>query len=150
MRGHKLVAITTSSFLKRTSTACSSTVMIKSQQLRHGSGGGGQVQTGGGAFEEGETRPWNYLWQPAPYPQTKEEREAAARKYVSSSIFSACSCPNRLISLCPITNFSRIGYDSWRLWAVRSNRLGHGRLSQVRKVLTRFEIRTNRLGLYGR
>lgn len=57
----------------------SSAVMSKSLQQRYGSGG--QVQGGGGAFEEGETRPWNYLWQPAPYPETKEEREAAARKY---------------------------------------------------------------------
>ena len=57
--------------------------MSKSLQQRYGSGG--QVQGGGGAFEEGETRPWNYLWQPAPYPETKEEREAAARKYVSTA-----------------------------------------------------------------
>lgn len=27
--------------------------------------------------------PWNYLWQPGPYPRTPEEREAAAKKYVS-------------------------------------------------------------------
>ncbi|TRY64172.1 hypothetical protein TCAL_00807 [Tigriopus californicus] len=25
--------------------------------------------------------PWNYLWQPGPYPRTQEEREAAAKKY---------------------------------------------------------------------
>lgn len=25
--------------------------------------------------------PWNYLWQPGPYPRTPEEREAAAKKY---------------------------------------------------------------------
>ena len=57
--------------------------MSKYLQLRYGSGGHG----GGGAseLEEGETRPWNYLWQPSPYPETKEEREAAARKYVSTA-----------------------------------------------------------------
>ena len=27
--------------------------------------------------------PWNYLWQPGPYPRTKEECDAAAKKYVS-------------------------------------------------------------------
>ena len=26
-------------------------------------------------------KPWNYIWQPGPYPVTKEAREAAARKY---------------------------------------------------------------------
>ena len=72
--------MTTSTLLKRMSP-CSSAVLNKSLQLRYGSGGHG----GGGAFEEGETRPWNYLWQPAPYPETKEEREAAARKYVSNA-----------------------------------------------------------------
>jgi len=79
MNGRKLVEMTTSTLLKRTSSPCSSAVMSKYLQLRYGSGGHG----GGGAseLEEGETRPWNYLWQPSPYPETKEEREAAARKY---------------------------------------------------------------------
>merc|ERR1712141_96112 len=26
-------------------------------------------------------KPWNYLWKPGPYPQTEEERLAAAKKY---------------------------------------------------------------------
>ena len=82
MNGRKLVEMTTSTLLKRMSP-CSSAAMNKSLQLRYGSGGhgGDQLRT----FEEGETRPWNYLWQPAPYPETKEEREAAARKYVSTA-----------------------------------------------------------------
>ena len=83
MNGRKLVEMTTSTLLKRKSSPCSSAVMSKYLQLRYGSGGHG----GGGAseLEEGETRPWNYLWQPSPYPETKEEREAAARKYVSTA-----------------------------------------------------------------
>ena len=32
-----------------------------------------------------ETRPWNYLWQPGPYPETEEQRIAAAKKYVSGT-----------------------------------------------------------------
>merc|ERR1712099_152797 len=26
-------------------------------------------------------KPWNYLWKPGPYPETEEERLAAAKKY---------------------------------------------------------------------
>ena len=25
--------------------------------------------------------PWNYLWKPGPYPETEDERRAAAKKY---------------------------------------------------------------------
>merc|ERR1711868_210207 len=29
----------------------------------------------------GDVKPWNYLWKPGPYPETEEERIAAAKKY---------------------------------------------------------------------
>merc|ERR1711981_1508257 len=29
----------------------------------------------------GGVKPWNYLWKPGPYPETEEERLAAAKKY---------------------------------------------------------------------
>ena len=36
--------------------------------------------------------PWNYLWQPGPYPRTKEECDAAAKKYVSTTYPLCASC----------------------------------------------------------
>merc|ERR1711981_508382 len=30
---------------------------------------------------QASVKPWNYLWKPGPYPETEEERLAAAKKY---------------------------------------------------------------------
>ena len=85
INGRKLVEITASRLLlSKTAPSSSAVVGGGGQRLRRGSDladPNDPAKLRRGTLEEGEVRAWNYLWQLAPYPETEEQKVAAAKKY---------------------------------------------------------------------